>query len=55
MKKVSEIRQEAQRILSDYAVESAPIDVFQLIENQGIRILFEEMEDDHSGFLWRLL
>ena len=51
MKKLSEIRQKAQRVLSENGVESSPVDIFGLIENEGIRILSEEMEDDHSGFL----
>jgi len=51
MRKVSEIRQKAQKVLSDNAVTNAPVDVYKLIENEGISILDEKMEDDHSGFL----
>ena len=51
MRKVSEIRQKAQKVLSDNVVTHAPVNVFELIKNEGIRTLTEEMEDDHSGFL----
>lgn len=38
-------------ILSKYNIECAPIDIFDLVEREGMRVIVDEMETDHSGFL----
>lgn len=46
-----EIRDIAEKLLREFPAEHLPIDVFGLIEKKGLNIIFEEIEDEHSGFL----
>lgn len=46
-----EIEQKANQLLSKYSQTSAPVDVMALIEAEGIHLVIDEMDDDHSGFL----
>ncbi len=47
----TQIRKETKKFLKKHAVDHLPIDIFALIEQEGLKIIFEDMEDDHSGFL----
>ncbi len=46
-----QIKIEAEKVLNKYALQQLPIDIFNLIERMELKIMFEDMEDDHSGFL----
>ena len=46
-----EIEQKANQLLSKYSQSTAPVDVMSLIEAEGIHLVIDEMDDDHSGFL----
>lgn len=51
MRSITEIRSEVNNLLQAKNINSVPVHVFELIEEYGIKILKDEMEDDHSGFL----
>lgn len=47
----SEIEKRANELLAKYAQHTAPIDVIGIIESEGINLVVDNMDDDHSGFL----
>jgi len=51
MRSISEIRLQVNDFLQTKNINSVPVDVFELIEECGIKVIKDEMEDDHSGFL----
>lgn len=47
----NQIREKSDNLLKEFGCSNYPIDIFSLVESVGLNIIFEEMEDDHSGFL----
>lgn len=47
----SEIEKRASELLAKHAQHAAPIDVIRMIESEGINLVVDDMDDDHSGFL----
>lgn len=41
----------ARALLIEHNQLRAPVDVFAIIENEGVDLIFADMEDDHSGLL----
>lgn len=41
----------AKQVLHKYGVEQPPVDVFALAESEGIRVVFQDLEDRISGML----
>ena len=41
----------AQDVLRDHGVQQPPVDVLALVQDRGIRVVFEELEDKISGML----
>lgn len=46
-----EIESLTKKLLKEHGVAEPPVDVYELIKKQGIRLHFEEMDDDDSGLL----
>lgn len=46
-----EIESITKGLLKEHGVVEPPVDVYGLIKQQGIRLYFEEMDDDDSGLL----
>lgn len=48
---ISNIEEQANELLTKHAQYSAPIDVINIIESEGIKLIKDDMDGDHSGFL----
>lgn len=48
-----DISKEVKLLLKKYAVKDGPIDVFKIIEDEGINLSYEILDDDWSGFCMR--
>lgn len=51
MADIEKAQQLASRMLQEQGVQQPPVDVLALAHNQGIRVVFQELEDKVSGML----
>lgn len=51
MHSIETINAKIRQLLAKHAVDSAPVDIYRIIKEEGISFSLEEMEDDHSGVL----
>lgn len=51
MADVRAAKERAEQLLREYGVEHPPVDVRSIAERQGIQVLFNELEDEISGFI----
>ncbi|HEX7027757.1 MAG TPA: ImmA/IrrE family metallo-endopeptidase [Gammaproteobacteria bacterium] len=51
MRPINAINAKVRQLLDGHSVNSAPVDVYRIIKDEGINLSLEEMEDDHSGVL----
>ena len=49
--KSSTIEKKASALLKRHSLMETPVDIFSLVDDEGITLVIDEMEDDHSGFL----
>lgn len=47
----SDIENEARELLQKHGVTEPAVDIFAIIKAEGLRLTFDEMDDQHSGFL----
>ncbi len=40
-----------RELLDKHSIQSAPVDIFQVVQDEGLRLLIDDIEYDHSGFL----
>lgn len=48
---MSQINHEAREVLEKHSIRGVPVDIFKLIQDEGLSLLIEDIEYDHSGFL----
>lgn len=51
MANIEKAHELASRVLHEHGVQQPPVDVLALARDQGIRVVFEELEDKISGML----
>lgn len=51
MHSITAINIKVRQLLARHSADSAPVDVYRIIKDEGIALSLEEMEDDHSGLL----
>lgn len=51
MRSINIINAKVRQLLAAHSANSAPVDVYRIIKDEGIALSLEEMEDDHSGVL----
>lgn len=51
MRTTNAINTKVRQLLAKHSANSTPVNVYRIIENEGISLSLEEMDDDHSGVL----